>query len=54
MSKDRHYYRSMSNKELLDEINYGTGTDWQELAIVLAERLEREERKEGRYCDDDD
>jgi hypothetical protein len=38
--KDRNDYRSMSTRQLQDEIHYAVNPDWQELAIVLAERLD--------------
>lgn len=37
--KDRNYYRTLSNKELHEEAVRGVDVDWQELAVVLAERL---------------
>jgi hypothetical protein len=40
MRKDRNDYRSMSTKELQHEVKYPINPDWQELAIVLAERLD--------------
>lgn len=40
MPKDRNDYRSMATKELQHEVKYPTNPDWQELAIVLAERLD--------------
>jgi len=41
MSKDRDYYRCMSERELREAVRYGLAdTDWQELAIALAERLD--------------
>ena len=40
MSRDRDYYRGMTNKELVDEVKWETHPQWKELAIVLAERLE--------------
>lgn len=55
MSKDRSYYRSMESSELIEEATRGVGVDWQELSIVLAERLERAEDAPTRpcpYCDD--
>lgn len=52
MPKDRNYYRSMENNELLQEVKYATNADWQELALVLAERLQQEERKY--YSSDDE
>lgn len=40
MSKDRNYYRCMATSELKEEVRRGINVDWEELAIVLAERLE--------------
>lgn len=40
MKKDRNYYRSMDIRALQDEVKYSINPDWQELAIVLAERLD--------------
>jgi hypothetical protein len=37
---DRNYYRMLTNAELVEQVRYGTGINWHELAIVLAERLE--------------
>lgn len=37
--KDRDYYRSMSSRELREEVHYGINVDWKELAIALSERL---------------
>jgi hypothetical protein len=37
--KDRTYYRTMSTRELREEVKYGINVDWKELAIALAERL---------------
>ena len=49
---DRNYYRTMSDRELLEQVRYGTDVNWHELAIVLAERLEDEQRKCGSHYDD--
>ena len=51
VTKDRDYYRSQEIKDLLDEVKYAINPDWQELAIVLAERLKEAEWevKEARY-----
>jgi len=43
MTKDRDYYRALTNRELIDEAKNAIRPDWQELAIALAERLEKEE-----------
>lgn len=43
MTKDRDYYRGLTNRELIDETKNAIRPDWQELAIVVAERLEKEE-----------
>ena len=42
--KDRDYYRCLEVKELLEEVRRGVRVNWQELAIVLAERVEDNER----------
>ena len=42
MQKDRNYYRMLSRGELLDRVkNPDPDENWQELAVVLAERLAR-------------
>ena len=38
-TRDRSYYRDMTNKELVETARCGVNLDWQELAIVLAERV---------------
>lgn len=41
-TRDRSYYRDMTNKELVEETKYTPhykNANWQELAIVLAERV---------------
>lgn len=40
MRKDRNDYRTMSTRDLQEEVLRGINVDWQELAIVLAERLD--------------
>lgn len=42
MKNDRNYYRQLGHNELLDTVQMGINVNWQELAIVLAERLEDE------------
>lgn len=42
-SKDRSDYRAMGNRELIEEAKQAIRPNWQELAIALAERLEKEE-----------
>ena len=42
ITKDRNYYRQFGHNELLDTVKLGVNVNWQELAIVLAERLEDE------------
>lgn len=37
--RDRDHYRGLQTTELLDEVKYALDPDWQELAIVLAERI---------------
>lgn len=50
--KDRTDYRSMSTQELIDETKYAIGPQWKELAIALAERLEKKQRQlEGQHYD---
>ncbi len=43
VQKDRNCYRSEDNKALIEEAKRGIRPNWEELAIVLAERLESEE-----------
>lgn len=40
MEKDRDYYRCLETKELIEEVRRGVRVNWQELAIVLAERMD--------------
>ena len=40
MTRDRTYYRSLSDRELVEQATYGVNVDWQELAIVLSERVQ--------------
>jgi len=40
MKHDRSYYRTLTHNELCEEVKYSTNTNWQELAIALAERLD--------------
>jgi hypothetical protein len=41
MTNDRTYYRSLSTTELREAARYAPhNTNWQELAIALAERIE--------------
>lgn len=50
--KDRTDYRAMSTQELIEEATYAIGPQWKELAIALAERLEKKQRKlEGYHYD---
>lgn len=44
MVKDRDTYRAMSNAELVEEARRGVHVHWQELATVLAERMENYQR----------
>jgi anti-sigma28 factor (negative regulator of flagellin synthesis) len=39
LTRDRNYYRQMTNKELVEQAETYMHTNWQELAIVLAERV---------------
>ncbi len=39
LTRDRSYYRQMTNKELVEQAETYMQTNWQELAIVLAERV---------------
>lgn len=51
--KDRDYYRSLTDQELLEEVRYTitAQTDWRELATVLAERLGKTLRDaDWHYC----
>ncbi len=52
MTRDRDYYRALSTDELLDEVKYAISPRWEELSIVLAERLKDAEWevKEARYA----
>jgi len=50
---DRSYYRMLTNDGLVDHVIYGNDVNWHELAIVLAERLEDEQRKCGSHYSDD-
>ena len=43
--KDRCDYRAMSTQELIEEASYAIGVEWRELAIALAERLEKKQRQ---------
>lgn len=38
--KDRDYYRALTNRELVDEVKRAVDIAWQEIAVVLAERVE--------------
>ncbi len=50
MGKDRDSYRCMRSSNLIEEVKYALpGTDWQELAIALSERLE----SKVRYIEED-
>lgn len=41
MNDDRNYYRCLDTEELKEAVRYGLAdTNWHELAIVLAERLD--------------
>lgn len=51
--KDRDHYRALETKELLEEARTGVRVNWQELAIVLCERIydnNYELRGVGTYC----
>jgi hypothetical protein len=55
-SKDRSDYRTLETKELLEEARTGVRVNWQELAVVLCERLydkEWERRGDSGYQGDD-
>ena len=47
LTKDRTYYRTMSNAELIAVVREATKPT--ELELVLAERLKRAEREIGDY-----
>ena len=51
ITRDRSYYRHMTNKELVETARCGVNLDWQELAIVLAERVDDLKRRldDGHY-----
>lgn len=40
-TKDRDYYRVRTNDELIEEARCGVRVNWEELAVVLAERLHK-------------
>jgi hypothetical protein len=53
-TRDRSYYRHMTNRELVEETKYtqhNKNANWQELAIVLAERVDDLKRRldDGHY-----
>ena len=51
--KDRDYYRGLTTNALIEEVQRGVGVNWQEISVVLVERLydTRDEFYEaGRYC----
>jgi hypothetical protein len=51
ITRDRSYYRHMTNRELVETARCGVNLDWQELAIVLAERVDDLKRRldDGHY-----
>lgn len=50
-TKDRNYYRCLTNAELIEAAKRDVNPDWQELALVLSERLDAQEREyDPRYC----
>jgi hypothetical protein len=51
LTRDRSYYRHMTNRELVETARCGVSPDWQELAIVLAERVDDLKRRldDGHY-----
>lgn len=48
--KLRSDYRTMTDRELLDEVKQALNPNWQELAIVLAERWQAEQWEDYQYC----
>ena len=56
ITRDRNYYRHMTNRELVETARCGVNLDWQELAIVLAERVDDLKRRldDGHYDAIDD
>lgn len=46
-TQDRDYYRGLEDRELIDAVRYAIRDriNWEELAIALAERLERTSRR---------
>jgi hypothetical protein len=54
MTRDRTYYRSLPDSELVEQATYGERIDWQELAIVLSERLEAKINSHNYYDPHDD
>ena len=51
-TKDRSYFRMMDNEELLHFVRYPQPdrTDWEEVALVLAERLKAEINAQDYSC----
>ena len=47
--KLRSDYRTMTDRELLDEVKLTLNPNWQELAIVLAERWQSAQWENARY-----
>lgn len=41
MTKDRNYYRTLDSTLLEEEVKYGIDVDWMELAVALAERMNK-------------
>ena len=54
MNKDRSYYRRLNKSELTEEVTCGVNVNWQELAIVLHERLEAQLRTDEWEPDHDE
>jgi hypothetical protein len=50
--KDRDYYRGLSNNLLIEEQRRGVRVNWQELSVVLAERLHAEGSRSYDYDED--
>lgn len=48
--KLRSDYRTMTDRELLDEVKQALNPNWQELAIVLAERWQVAWWESKHYC----
>lgn len=48
--KSRDYYAMLPNSILLEEVSCGVQVNWPELAVVLAQRLQEEQRRNDYVC----